>query len=191
MRSLGRLSQKLSSKSKSSLDQNPLRNSYPQRSGMWNQRSPGHYLKTARRGRRPYLWYAAAADDSELCERRVPAAGLTQRVGRPHPSGSIIRLVAAGYLIYCSNTGSFYFFCLSFGPCFPLSQLSCGARHYLSSDLSSRGSKRSYSTAPPSSGQPKAKATRNKLTRAQKASISITDDIQELSTGMMLGDTSN
>ena len=28
-----------------------------------------------RRGRRPYLWYAAAADDSELCERRVPAAG--------------------------------------------------------------------------------------------------------------------
>jgi len=31
----------------------------------------------ARRGRRPYLWYAAAADDSELCERRVPAAGHT------------------------------------------------------------------------------------------------------------------
>ena len=29
-----------------------------------------------RRRRRPYLWYAAAADDSELCERRVPAAGL-------------------------------------------------------------------------------------------------------------------
>ena len=33
-------------------------------------------LLGARRGRRPYLWYAAAADDSELCERRVPAAGL-------------------------------------------------------------------------------------------------------------------
>jgi len=39
------------------------------------------------------VWRAAAADDSELCERRVPGGcGLTQRVGRPHATAAAASL---------------------------------------------------------------------------------------------------
>ena len=53
-------------------------------------------LLGARRGRRPYLWYAAAADDSELCERRVPAAGHTYGT----PPGSSFKSKVFGVLVF-------------------------------------------------------------------------------------------
>ncbi len=59
-----------------------------------------------RRGRRPYLWYAAAADDSELCERRVPAAGHTY--GTPPGSNpASFRIIGfALVLVTCSRVSS-------------------------------------------------------------------------------------
>lgn len=54
-----------------------------------------------------------------------------------HASGSIILLLAAGYLYFTSTCYSTYFFSLPLS--LRLSLLSVGTRHYYSSDLYSRG----------------------------------------------------
>ncbi len=126
----------------------------------------------ARRGRRPYLWYAAAADDSELCERRVPAAGLCSCFLSPSGPTSSAHFAEP----YSSATAVQNH---SRKPSSFSSPSTCAAEPF-SVCVTATGS--------PSSGKPKGKATRKRISNEQQSAIVFTEKIQGVITGLTLSD---